>query len=191
MCVCICTHTPCPAEPSTAWLPPSSPSCRLQPMPKPKMEGAFPGASPALQAPLWLNPGLLSGLAVCNALYCLRLPLLFTPGSSSPAPLPSTPPASVPFVSWPLCLHSRPLHGAEGHDFAKTCVLYGSPPTGRVGCCLRANTAPSAECRVLTSHGGAPAHLLWLCQGSPVIAAGCVISGNLPHFSGPPGLTAK
>ena len=39
-------------------------------MPEPKMEGAFPGASPALQAPLWLIPGLLSGLAACNALYC-------------------------------------------------------------------------------------------------------------------------
>lgn len=48
-------------------------------------------------------------------------------GVRTTAPLPSTAPASVPFVSWSLRLCSRPLHWAEGCDLAKTCVLYGSP----------------------------------------------------------------
>lgn len=38
------------------------------------MEGAFPGAGPALQAPLWLSPGLMPGLAACKAVSYPRLP---------------------------------------------------------------------------------------------------------------------
>ena len=126
-CACASALTPSPAEPSAAWLPPSCPSCRLQPVQEPKMEGAFPGAGPALQAPLWLSPGLMPDLQRARLCPAPAFPRRVHTGVRATAPLPSTAPASVPFVSWSLRLRSRPLHWAEGCDFAETCVLCSSP----------------------------------------------------------------
>ena len=158
---------------------PALPGCLLPPPPATRSPCQSPGWKELSQGPVLLcRPLCGSAQGCCRDLQHVR---------PCTAPLPPTAPASVPFVSWPLCLRSRPLHCAEGHDLASLWLS----PTGRVECCRRANTAPSAECRVLASHGGASAHSLWLCRGSSMVAAGCVTSGNLPHFSGPPGLAVK